>query len=300
MSTLSKGGLFPESLQKELFNKIKGHSALAKLSAQEPIPFNGTKTFTFSMDKEVDVVAENGAKSVGGVTVTPVTIAPIKVEYGARVSDEFLSASEEEAIDILKAWAEGFARKVARGLDIMAFHGVNPRTKQAATVIGTNNFDSAITAANTVEYDATTDAADEKLDEAAGKVTDAEYTVTGIAFAPAFASDMSKIKANGVPLYPEFRFGQNPDSFAGMGADVNNTVSFDSSDDLAIAGDFQNAFKWGIAKEIPLKVIEYGCPDNDTDAGDLQGHNQVYLRSEVYIGWGILDPNAFSKVAVGE
>lgn len=299
MSTLSKGDLFSTALKKELFNKVKGHSSLAKLSGQEPIPFNGTKEFTFALDKEVDVVAENGAKSTGGATLSPVTITPIKIEYGARVSDEFMTASEEEALGILAAWAEGFAKKVARGLDIMAFHGLNPRTKQAAsTVIGNNHFDYAISSANTIEYDSTSDAADEKLDEATALVTEAEYTVTGVAFAPAFAAAMAKIKANGMPLYPEFRFGQNPDTFAGMGSDVNNTVNFDNNDDLAIVGDFQNAFKWGIAKEIPLKVIEYGNPDNDAEAGDLQGHNQVYLRSEVYIGWGILDPSAFAKVAV--
>lgn len=298
MSTLSKGGLFPESLQQDFFNKVKGHSALAKLSGAEPIPFNGTKVFTFSLDKEADIVAENGAKTTGGATVEPVSIAPIKIEYGARVSDEFMSASEEEALDILTAWAEGFQKKVARALDIMAMHGINPRTKTAATAtIGNNHFDSKIT--KTVELGAS-DAADDVLNEAAQLVTADEYAVTGIALAPAFASKMAAIKANGMALYPEFKFGQNPAVFAGMGSDVNNTVSFNNSDDLAIVGDFANAFKWGIAKEIPLKVIEYGNPDNDAVAGDLQGHNQVYLRSEVYIGWGILDAAAFAKVEAGE
>lgn len=298
MATLSKGDLFSAALQKELFNKVKGHSSLAKLSGQEPIPFNGTKVFTFSLDKEVDIVAENGAKTIGGATVEPVSIAPIKIEYGARVSDEFMYASDEEAINILSAWADGFAKKVARGLDIMAIHGINPRTKAAATAtIGQNYFDAKIT--NTAELGAS-DAADDVLDEAAQLVTGAEYLVTGVAMAPAFASKMAAIKANGMPVYPEFKFGQNPNTFAGMGSDVNNTVSFNSSDDLAIVGDFANAFKWGIAKEIPLKVIEYGNPDNDSVAGDLQGHNQVYLRSEVYIGWGILDAAAFAKVEQGE
>ncbi len=299
MATLSKGDLFSAALQKELFNKVKGHSSLAKLSGQDPIPFNGTKVFTFSLDKEVDIVAENGAKTTGGATVEPVSIAPIKVEYGARVSDEFMYASDEEAINILSAWADGFAKKVARGLDIMAMHGVNPRTKLAATTtIGTNYFDSKITS-NVVSLGAS-DLADDVLDEAANLVTGAEYSVTGVAMAPAFASKMAAIKANGASVYPEFKFGQNPDTFAGMGSDVNNTVSFNNSDDLAIVGDFANAFKWGIAKEIPLKVIEYGNPDNDSVAGDLQGHNQVYLRSEVYIGWGILDAAAFAKVKAGE
>ena len=51
---------------------------------------------TFTMDSEIDIVAESGAKSHGGISIDPITIIPIKVEYGARVSDEFLYAAEEE------------------------------------------------------------------------------------------------------------------------------------------------------------------------------------------------------------
>ena len=48
----------------------------------------------------------------------------------------------------------------------------------------------------------------------------------------------------------------------------------------------------------PLEVIEYGNPDN-SDAGDLKGHNQVYIRGEAYIGWAILIPKAFALIAAG-
>ena len=101
--TLERDTLFNEQLVGDLINKVKGNSSLAKLAPQIPVAFNGNKEFTFSMDKEVDVVAESGAKSHGGVTVAPVTIVPIKIEYGARVSDEFMYAAEEEKINILKA-----------------------------------------------------------------------------------------------------------------------------------------------------------------------------------------------------
>ena len=52
--------------------------------------------------------------------------------------------------------------------------------------------------------------------------------------------------------------------------------------------------KWGYSKDIPLKVIEYGDPDNS--GKDLQGYNQVYIRAEVFMGWGILDANSFTRV----
>ena len=53
------------------------------------------------MDKEVDVVAESDAKTKGGVTVSPITIVPIKIEYGARISDEFMYAAQDAQIDYL-------------------------------------------------------------------------------------------------------------------------------------------------------------------------------------------------------
>ena len=52
--------------------------------------------------------------------------------------------------------------------------------------------------------------------------------------------------------------------------------------------------KWGYAKQIPLEVIRYGDPDNS--GKDLKGYNQVYLRAEIYLGWGILDKNSFARV----
>lgn len=131
--------LFDAVLVKDLMNKVKGKSSLAVLSGQTPIPFNGLKEFIFSMDNEIDIVAENGKKSEGGITVDPVKIVPIKFEYGARVSDEFLYATEEEQLDILTAFNNGFAAKVAKGFDLAAFHGINPRTGEASEILDTLN-----------------------------------------------------------------------------------------------------------------------------------------------------------------
>jgi len=96
--TTSKGNLFDPTLITDLISKVKGNSSLAILSGQKPVAFNGQKEFTFSMDKDIDIVAENGKKTEGGVTIAPVTIVPIKVEYGARVSDEFIYATDEEKL----------------------------------------------------------------------------------------------------------------------------------------------------------------------------------------------------------
>ena len=292
MAVLSKDNLFAPELVKDLINKVKGKSSLAVLSAQKPVPFNGSKEFIFSMDSEIDIVAENGKKSEGGVTVEPVTIVPIKFEYGARVSDEFMYASEEEQLDILDSFNEGFAKKVAKGLDIAAFHGLNPRTGKASAVVGTNNFDSKVD--QTVTYASATP--DNCLNDAISMVGGSECDVTGIAINSAVRGDLQNMKAtDGNPLYPEFKFGGKPATLGSQTLDVNNTVSFGGeTKDQAIVGDFANMFKWGYSKEIPLEIIKYGDPDNS--GKDLKGYNQVYIRAEIFLGWGILDPKSFARV----
>ena len=293
MDAFSKGNLFDPILVADLVSKVKGSSALAALSQQTPIPFNGMKEFTFTLDQDVDVVAENGKKSHGGLTVEPVIIRPIKVEYGARVSDEFLAAAQEDKINILKAFNDGFAKKVARGLDLMAFHGLNPRTKEASAVIGDNNFDKAVT--QTVQIDAGMADPETAVESVVGVVRGTNNVVTGMAMAPVFATALAKLKVNGVRQYPELAWGANPDSLKGLGLSVNSTVSEGNGiKDRLVLGDFANRFKWGYAKTIPLEIIQYGDPDNSNK--DLKGYNQVYLRAEAYIGWGILDPAAFAIV----
>lgn len=290
---LSKGSMFPEELIPDLVNLTKGKSALAALCQAKPIPFNGMKEFTFTLDREVDVVAENGAKSKGGATVTPVTVVPVKVEYGVRISDEFMHASESVKLDYMQAFADGFAAKLAKGFDLMAFHGVNPRTAATSSVIGANHFDSKVTQTVNIAAD---DKPDANVEAAIALVQGSEYDVNGIIMAPAFKSSLAAMTAtDGRKIYPELAWGNAPGSINGLRAESNLTLSANSSLDRALVGDF-NYFRWGFAKEIPMEIIRYGNPDNDTTMGDLKGHNQVYLRAETYLGWGILAPNAFAMV----
>lgn len=294
-NVLSKGSLFPAELTNELFSTVKGKSSLTALSGSEPIPFNGKEMFTFTLDKEIDVVAENGAKSNGGATVGTISIIPVKVEYGTRISDEFLYAAEDVQLQYLRAFSDGFSRKLARGFDIMAMHGFNPRTAAASAVIGDNHFDRKIAAANTVTLTADGDA---DMEAAISRVQEAEFDVTGAAIAPAFRSVLAaQTKKDGSKLFPELAWGSNPGAIHGLTVDVNSTVSFNNGLARAYVGNFRDYFRWGYAKEVPIEIIEYGNPDNDAEAGDLKGHNQIYIRGEAYIGWGILDPAAFAKIA---
>lgn len=294
---LSKGSLFPAELIPGFIQKTKGASSLAKLSEAEPIPFNGKTEFTFELDKEVDVVAENGAKTNGGMTVSPVTIVPIKIEYGARISDEFLYASESVQLDYMRAFSDGFAKKAAKGLDLMAMHGVNPRTGAASTVIGDNHFDKKVQQIITIKSG---DKPDANIEAAIAMIQDAERDINGMVMAPAFRSELAaQTKSGGDKMYPELAWGNNPGTINGLRVEPTANLSANASPDRALVGDFNNSFKWGYAKEIPIEIIEYGNPDNDAKLGDLKGHNQIYLRGEMYLGWGILDADAFALVKAG-
>lgn len=289
--------IFEPKLVTDLISKVKGKSSLAALGSQVPVAFNGNKEFIFSMDSDVDIVAEGGAKSHGGITLTPITIIPIKFEYGARISDEFMYAAEEEKIEILTQFNEGFAKKLASGMDKAAFHGINPRTGKKATNVTFPYFDNVIT--QKVTYVA--DKADSNIESAIALVEGSDADVTGIAIDNTMRSALAALtNSAGDKRYPEFAFGGQPSNLGANALSINKTVSVTPTDtgtqdvDHAIVGDFANMFKWGYGKEIFMDVIEYGDPDNT--GVDLKGHNQVYLRAEAYLGWAIFDAASFAKV----
>lgn len=296
MAAITRNGMFPPELVSEMFNMVQGHSSLAKMAGSRPIGFNGTGIFTFALDDEVDLVAEGGAKSEGTAGIGLAQIQPVKIEYGFRTSDEFMIASEEYQLDVLRAFAEGFARKTARGLDIMAFAGVNPRTDTAATALASYNF-----AGNCSTSDTYVPATPDPVGNIQAVIAAIEangYESTGMILGPTLRSALAAVtegSGSNKPLFPELMFGGKPDTFYGLDFDVNSTVEYSSTVDLrAVIGNFRDYFKWGYAKQIPIKVIEYGDPDNS--GKDLQGYNQVYIRGEAYIGWGILDYNAFGFI----
>lgn len=293
-STLTRGTLFTPQQTNEMFSKVRGKSSLAKLSASEPIPFNGKDVFVFDLDKEAMLVGENVAKANGGATVTAVTMTPVKIEYGVRVSDEFKYGAEELQLQYLTTFADGFAKKVARALDIMAFHGVNPRGGATADALTNKNFDDLVTQA--VLYNQSTP--DANVSAAIALVEGNEHEVTGMAMSPIFKSALANLKKgsnSNEPMFPELGWGADVQSINGLPIDSNSTVSYNSGDDRAIVGNFADYFKWGFSRDVTIEVIEYGDPDNS--GSDLKGHNQVYLRGEAYIGWGILVPNAFARIA---
>ena len=281
---------FPAELVREVFTGAQAHSSIAKLANQIPVAFSGTDIMAFSFGGEVNLVAEAGAKASHTNSNSVINIVPLKVEYGARVSDEFLRCSDEKRLEHMRAFNDGFSKKIARGLDIMAMHGVNPKTGAAAQSIGKNSFDTndSVTA---VIYNTVSPDPEGNINSAVAAIGD--YDLSGIAMSKTFAAALANVKVNGVPQYPQFAWGAAPDSVNGVSVDVNSTVSKVDTK-YAYAGDFENAFKWGYSDVINFEVIEYGDPDNTSS--DLKGHNQVYLRAEAWIGWAILDGAAFARI----
>ena len=289
-----KGTLFNPELVTEIMNKVQGRSTLAKLSNQQPIPFNGTEQFIFNLEGNAQIVGEGELKGAGKAVITSKVITPLKFVYQARMTDEFMHASDEKKMNFLKHYADGFAKKIAEAFDIAAIHGLEPKGLTDASFKATNSFDGLVTG-NVVTYNAAT--IDSNIDDAVQAIVATDNEVTGIAMSPAAGQAMSKVKVNNVVQFPEFRFGQRPDNFFGMELDINKTLTAQSGKgkkNHAIVGDFQNRFKWGYAENIPMEIIEYGDPDG---AGrDLKAYNEILLRTEAYIGWGILDEKAFARV----
>lgn len=287
-TTIQAGTMFPAEVVTDLFSKVRGKSSLAVLSDKVPVAFSGNDLFTFSMDEEVNIVGESGAHAAGETAVETVKMRPVKVEYGTRLSDEFMVLSEEKQIEMLKEFNEGFARKAARGLDIMAMHGLNPRTDATSPQI-TQYFDKG-----TLTVDFVAGKSHDNVEDAVALLGD--YDCTGIALSKTMAADLAKLEnKNGGKLYPELSWGGQPKALNGLDASVNSTVSFGKdTKDMVIVGDFRNFFKWGFAKDVKMEIIPYGDPDNT--GKDLKGNGEIYIRAQCWIGWGIMDEKAFARV----
>lgn len=281
----STNSMFPATVVKEIFSLVNGHSTIIKLAKQMPVAFSGNDIFTFNLDGEVSIVGEGQQKPAGSAKIAPVRVKPLKIIYQHRLSDEFLHASEEKALEMLKAFKDGFAKKIGSGIDIMAFHGLNPADLQPSATIGENHLDTVAAATYTEGKP------EEALNDAVALVGD--FDVTGYALSKAMGTALGNYKENGVSQYPEFKLGGNPGALGKTAADVNSTVSKGNDKAMGYVGDFANAFRWGYADQVPMEVIQYGDPDGQ---GDLKRTNEIVLRAEAYVGWGILSKEAFARI----
>lgn len=273
---------------------IRG-GVLAKLTPGEPeLKVGSTDHFTFTGTPKAELVGESGNKSSADGTPGKKTVKTYKVQITYRFSNEVQWEDEDYQTQLIENLVANAATAISRALDLLAIHGVNPATGNTGAV--TDYFTKS---GNDVHRVTRTADAQADIESAAALLQSSGYVATGIGFDPVFAGQLARSKDEDKrPLYPELGLGFNFDSFQGLAAAASDTVSGRqelAEEDAtlnAIMGDFE-AFKWGIAREMPLELIEFGDPDGN---GDLKRTNEVAIRAESVIGFGIMDDTAFALI----
>jgi hypothetical protein len=279
--------------QGETFTKNIRGGVLSSLAPEAPeIKVGTTDHFTFTGTPKAQLVGEGANKSSADDKPTKATTNTYKVQMTYRFSDEVKYADEDYQAGLIDGMANNIAIALQRALDLVAIHGINPATGEVAAVA--HYFAKTGNGVGRVVATADEDA---DIESMAAQLQGNGYTATGIGFDPDFAGKLARRRdANGVKLHPELGLGFNVTNFEGLAAASSDTVSGRSEMDAAdvrvraIMGDFR-AFKWGIARYVPLELIEYGNPDG---LGDLKQTNEVAIRAESIFGFAIFDPKAFS------
>jgi len=270
---------------------------LSRLAPTLPqVKVGSTDHFTFTGTPKAELVGEGANKSSNDGTPTKVTVTTYKVQITYRYSQELMWADEDYQSGIVDSLVANVATAISRALDLIAIHGINPKTGEISSSV-TNYFDKA---GNGVARVVSTGDVQADLETAASDLQEAGYIATGIALDPVFAGQLARKKdGENRPLYPELGLGFGFESFQGLTAASSDTVSgrqeLESSEVSiqAILGDYR-AFQWGVAREVPLETIEYGDPDG---LGDLKRTNEMAIRAEAVFGYAIFDGAAFSIIS---
>lgn len=281
----------PAEMSEGIFKKAQKGSTIAQLSGAMPQKFGKQTVMVLTSAPKAEVVGEGANKAPTPTAYTTKTVSPIKVQTTMRFSQEVMWADEDAQIGVLQDLAENAGIALARALDLVTIHKINPLTGTVSNLVTEGVIDATqSTTLSGTKYDAAVEAA-------AGLVISAGYTPTGIAMDPTLSFGLATMRdTTGRRLYPELGYGQNVTAFEGMNAAVSSTVSAPEAKTatnlLGIVGQF-DAIRWGVQRDIAAHLIEYGDPDG---LGDLQRANQVAIRAEIVYGIGIMDMAAFAKI----
>lgn len=301
MATFTTSGLsIPNQILDPWLGKVKYGSAVATLSASEPMKFGPGQFMTFDIG-EAEYVGEGANK--GGSTITPTTktVKPFKFHKTVRMTEEVRWANEDHQLQAIEQVLAAIQPALSRALDFGVFHGINPTGGAEVTAMDQTLDDTT----NSVEITGSTDP-QLYLDAADSLVLADGFVPRDVALDPAFAAVFGAqrlpIGAEGArvgpKVYPDLSYATAPASrLENHNSSVSNTVgavgvAATDTDIRAFVGDF-SAIRWGIQRQIGLELIEYGDPDG---GGDLKRNNQIAFRAEVVYGWGIADLNAFAKI----
>lgn len=296
VSALETSGIvIPQEVAKGIFKKAQDGSVLAKLAPQGPqMKYGESKVMTLTGRPRAELVGEGDDKSPSGVEFGDKTVTPRKLQVTVRVSNEVEWADQDYKLGVWDEIEESAGVALARALDLVGIHKINPLTGAVAATVSEGIADTS----NTVTLPASNPKYDEAVEAAVGAIIAQGFSPSGIALDNTFAFNLSQMRDNeNRKLYPELGFGQNIQNFEGLAAAVGTTVSgapeiATPSKILAVVGQM-NAFRWGVQRNIGAEVIRYGDPDG---LGDLKRKNQVAIRLEIVYGIGIMDLAAFALV----
>lgn len=271
---------------------------LPKLVADRPTLFGKVSGATFTGVPRAQIVGESEAKSgQDPFSLVPWSAEPVKAQISVRASDEFMWADEDYQMGIIDDLvAPAIGAGMGRFVDLFAFHGINPLTGLASAKA------TKYLAQATKVVEAAGSATAE-LNQAVGLVASTGTAMpNGIAFDAAYnyalATEVYPAGHSlaGQPMYPQMGFN-GIENWRGLRGGSSSTVSgrpeIADSKLRAIVGDFSQ-IKWGYQRQIPLRILEAGDPDNT--GRDLAGHNEILFRAEVVIYMAIGDLGKFALV----
>lgn len=298
--TLTTGKVkLPTDVAAAIMTDVQDASVLAKLAASTPQLFRNKENLIFHPTAEAEVVGEGGAKSAYTAQLTSVPATIVKVQTMTRVTNELEWADRDNRLAIIQNIQADQSKAVARSVDYVGIHAINPLTGAALTGTYPHLTQSTVT----VTAAAGDDGPVADLDALTDALIDKD--VDGLALSPAYAAALRKVRvaSTGQRLYPEVPLSvRDTGSIDGIRAAVSGTVNgrraSEATGVLGIMGDF-SMFKWGMVRDMWADIIRYGSPDG---GDDLQHSNEVVYRTEAVFAYAILDLDAFAvlKAATGK
>lgn len=302
-TTADTSVLMPREIADGMVKKTQTLSTVALLSQQKPMRFGKQDIVIFDNLPKAEFVEEGADKASTTGSFSSVSAAPHKAQVTMRFNQEVMWADEDYQLGVLDEVAQAGAEALSRALDLGLYHAINPLT--GTKIASWTNYAAATT--KVVEMKGKNVEADVALRAAVGQVVNGQNpaAVTGAAFDPKFTWALSELRRKdgagdtSDQRYPQLGFGTSISEFNSLPVAQGNTVSAtpEATDTKvrAIVGDFTSGVRWGIQRELPIELIQYGDPDGQ---GDLKRKNQVALRLETVYAWYVfIDRFALVKEA---
>lgn len=297
MPTITTSDFFlPQNYIPAVVEKIAQNSVLAALSQAKPQLYTNAEHIVMTGVPLAEYVGESAQKSSTKPTWESRPRKIHKLQTTVRQSLESKFADEDNGGIYTEDLITKMGLSIAQAIDVGVLHGWNPLGKEA-----TANLTEMAIVPNATQVTATGNAQAD-LDSLPDSVIEKLYRVNGIALDPMFANQLRKLRveATGARMYPEIGLDLAPGNLDGIRSTTSVNVGGANlginSGALAIVGDWSQVL-WGIVRDIKLRPIEYGDPDN---GGDLQGKNEIAYRVECLYAVSVLDPKAFAVLKAAE